>query len=121
MSKNAKRKNSAHSNGENPIGNYRNIGFFLLGLSGIINVLALTGSFLLAVTARAADLNAKVDGYRALNESAIVGQLDELARLRSVAADPGGITGTAGPGGFSRRNDGCFRSCFASGRSHDCA
>src|SRR5260370_20152958 len=45
MSKNAKRKNSAYSNGENPIGNYRSIGFFLLGLSGIINVLALTGAF----------------------------------------------------------------------------
>jgi PrtD family type I secretion system ABC transporter len=45
MSKNAKRKNSAYPNGENPIGNYRSIGFFLLGLSGIINVLALTGSF----------------------------------------------------------------------------
>jgi ATP-binding cassette subfamily C protein len=45
MSKNAKPKNSAFSNGESPIGNYRRIGFFLLGLSGIINVLALTGSF----------------------------------------------------------------------------
>lgn len=45
MSKNAKRKNSAYPNGENTIGNYRRIGFFLLGLSGIINVLALTGSF----------------------------------------------------------------------------
>jgi PrtD family type I secretion system ABC transporter len=42
MSKNAKRKNSTI---ENPIGSYRGIGFFLLGLSGIINVLALTGSF----------------------------------------------------------------------------
>src|ERR1700730_15473074 len=41
MSKNAKRKNST----ENPIGSYRGIGFVLLGMSGIINLLALTGSF----------------------------------------------------------------------------
>lgn len=41
MSKNAKRKNST----ENPIGSYRGIGFVLFGVSGIINLLALTGSF----------------------------------------------------------------------------
>jgi PrtD family type I secretion system ABC transporter len=45
MSRNAKRKNLTLSSGENPIGSYRAIGAFLLGLSGIINVLALTGSF----------------------------------------------------------------------------
>ena len=50
---------------------------------------------MLAGTARPADLSAQVDGYRAQHESAIVGQLDELTRLRSVAADPGGITATA--------------------------
>ena len=62
---------------------------------GLTWILALGGLFMLTGALRAADLNAKVDGYRVLNESAIVGQLDELARLRSVAADPGGIAATA--------------------------
>jgi len=58
-------------------------------------IFGLTGSFMLTGTARAADLNARVDSYRILHESAIVGQLDELARLKSVAADPAGISATA--------------------------
>jgi acetylornithine deacetylase/succinyl-diaminopimelate desuccinylase-like protein len=56
-----------------------------------------TGALILLVTlqANAADLNAQVDRYRTMHEAAIVGQLDELARLKSVAADPAGIGATA--------------------------
>src|SRR5277367_4270696 len=43
----------------------------------------------------AADFKAGVDEYRTQHESAIVTQLDELARLKSVAADPAGIAATA--------------------------
>ena len=43
----------------------------------------------------AADFKAGVDEYRTQHESAIVAQLDELARLKSVAADPAGIAATA--------------------------
>jgi acetylornithine deacetylase/succinyl-diaminopimelate desuccinylase-like protein len=48
-----------------------------------------------ASPAPAADLRGQVDSYRAAHEAAIVGQLDELTRLRSVAADPQGLTATA--------------------------
>jgi acetylornithine deacetylase/succinyl-diaminopimelate desuccinylase-like protein len=40
-------------------------------------------------------LNARVDKYRSLHEPAIVGQLDELTRLQSVAANPAGLAATA--------------------------
>jgi ATP-binding cassette subfamily C protein len=45
MSSQRKRRNSGRPDAANPIGSYRAIGFFLLGLSGIINILALTGAF----------------------------------------------------------------------------
>src|SRR5260221_4563975 len=64
-------------------------------ISGLTAILGLAGSFMLTGTARAADLNARVDSYRILHESAIVGQLDELARLKSVAADPAAISAPA--------------------------
>lgn len=44
MSK-TKRKNAGADAAANPIGSFRAIGIFLLGLSGVINILALTGSF----------------------------------------------------------------------------
>jgi acetylornithine deacetylase/succinyl-diaminopimelate desuccinylase-like protein len=37
----------------------------------------------------------QVDAYRAAHEAAIVGELDELSRLRSIAADPAGLAATA--------------------------
>jgi acetylornithine deacetylase/succinyl-diaminopimelate desuccinylase-like protein len=45
----------------------------------------------IAGPACAADLNEQIRGYRSTHEGQIVGQLDELARLRSVAADPAGL------------------------------
>src|SRR5580698_2750962 len=52
-------------------------------------------SILLATQSSAADLKSRVDGYRTAHEAAIVGQLDELARLKSVAADPAGLKAMA--------------------------
>jgi acetylornithine deacetylase/succinyl-diaminopimelate desuccinylase-like protein len=37
----------------------------------------------------------KVDRYRAAHEASIVGEIDELSRLRSIAADPAGLAATA--------------------------
>jgi acetylornithine deacetylase/succinyl-diaminopimelate desuccinylase-like protein len=50
---------------------------------------------LLALQSAAADLKSQVDGYRTAHEAAIVGQLDELTRLKSVAADPAGLKAMA--------------------------
>ena len=52
-------------------------------------------SMLLAAQSSAADLKSRVDGYRSTHEAAIVGQIDELARLKSVAADPAGLKAMA--------------------------
>jgi acetylornithine deacetylase/succinyl-diaminopimelate desuccinylase-like protein len=52
-------------------------------------------ALLLSVPAAAADLRDEVSAYRAAHEVAIVGQLDELTRLKSVAADPQGLGATA--------------------------
>ncbi len=54
-------------------------------------------ALLLAGPASAADLRSEVSDYRAAHEAAIVGQLDDLVRLKSVAADPQGlaVTGAA--------------------------
>ena len=43
----------------------------------------------------AANLRDHVEGYRITHESQIVGQLDELTRIRSIAADPAGIAEAA--------------------------
>jgi acetylornithine deacetylase/succinyl-diaminopimelate desuccinylase-like protein len=43
----------------------------------------------------ASDLTAQVDDYRLAHEAAIVGQLDALTRLKSIAADPAGLTAAA--------------------------
>jgi acetylornithine deacetylase/succinyl-diaminopimelate desuccinylase-like protein len=50
---------------------------------------------LAAAPAWGADLRQQVQDYRAAHEAAIVGQLDELTRLKSVAADPQGLAATA--------------------------
>ena len=52
-------------------------------------------ALLIAAPALGADLRDQVSGYRAAHEAAIVSQLDELTRLRSVAADPKGLAATA--------------------------
>jgi acetylornithine deacetylase/succinyl-diaminopimelate desuccinylase-like protein len=51
-------------------------------------------ALLLAAPASAADLREQVSDYRAAHEAAIVGQLDDLVRLKSVAADPQGLAAT---------------------------
>jgi hypothetical protein len=52
--------------------------------------------FILALQVNAADLKSRVERYRLDHEAAIVGQLDELTRLKSVAADPQGLLAMAG-------------------------
>jgi acetylornithine deacetylase/succinyl-diaminopimelate desuccinylase-like protein len=52
--------------------------------------------FMLAQHASAADLKTEIERYRAAHEIAIVGQLDALTRLKSVAADPEGLLAMAG-------------------------
>lgn len=48
-----------------------------------------------ATQASAANLRDQIEGYRIAHESQIVGQLDELTRIRSVAADPAGLAAAA--------------------------
>jgi acetylornithine deacetylase/succinyl-diaminopimelate desuccinylase-like protein len=48
-----------------------------------------------ATQASAADLRDQVERYRSAHESQIVGLLDELTRIRSVAADPAGLAAAA--------------------------
>jgi acetylornithine deacetylase/succinyl-diaminopimelate desuccinylase-like protein len=43
----------------------------------------------------AADLQAQVNNYRLAHEAAIIGELDALTRLKSIAADPAGLAATA--------------------------
>ncbi len=51
-------------------------------------------ALLLALPASAADLP-KVEAWRAAHEAQILGQLDDLVRFRSIAADPAGLAATA--------------------------
>jgi len=48
-----------------------------------------------ALHAGAAELELQVEKYRAAHETDIVARLDELTRLKSVAADPAGLQATA--------------------------
>jgi acetylornithine deacetylase/succinyl-diaminopimelate desuccinylase-like protein len=48
-----------------------------------------------AAAVSGADLSDQVEAYRIAHEAEIVGQLDELTRFRSVAADPQGIAAAA--------------------------
>jgi len=59
--------------------------------------LAALGAALLLcrLDAGAADLRAQIEEYRTTHEAVIVGRLDELARLKSVAADPAGLRAAA--------------------------
>ena len=57
--------------------------------------LAAVLALLTATPAFAADLRTEVGNYRAAHEAAIIGQLDALTRMRSVAADPAGLAATA--------------------------
>lgn len=45
--------------------------------------------------AAAADLREQVDRYRIAHEAQIIAQLDQLTRIKSVAADPSGLTAAA--------------------------
>ena len=56
---------------------------------------ALSLTVLISLQAHAADLRSEVQHYRLTHEAAIVGELDSLTRLKSVAADPAGIAATA--------------------------
>ena len=57
----------------------------------MLGVLALLGS----ARGAGATLAEQVDRYRAAHEAAIVGRLDELSRLPSIAADPAGLIAAA--------------------------
>lgn len=48
-----------------------------------------------AAQAYAADLGNQVERYRIAHEAQIVGELDELTRIKSVAADPAGLAAAA--------------------------
>lgn len=62
---------------------------FLVGAAcGLVAIFA-------AAQACAANLRDQIEGYRIAHESQIVGQLDELIRIRSVAADPPGLAAAA--------------------------
>jgi acetylornithine deacetylase/succinyl-diaminopimelate desuccinylase-like protein len=57
---------------------------------------ATAACFLVAAgQAPAADLHDQVERYRIAHEAAIVGELDQLVRIRSIAADPAGIAAAA--------------------------
>jgi acetylornithine deacetylase/succinyl-diaminopimelate desuccinylase-like protein len=58
-----------------------------------IGALSLTG--FASLSAHPADLRTEVQQYRLAHEAAIVGELDALTRLKSVAADPAGTAATA--------------------------
>jgi acetylornithine deacetylase/succinyl-diaminopimelate desuccinylase-like protein len=50
---------------------------------------------LAATQSRADNLRAQVEDYRIAHESQIIGQLDQLTRISSVAADPSGLAAAA--------------------------
>src|SRR5882757_6026300 len=52
-------------------------------------------SVLISLQAHTADIRSEVQHYRLAHEAAIVAELDALTRLKSVAADPAGLTATA--------------------------
>ena len=62
--------------------------------AGMITLAAVLGASILsaALPAAAASLASQVDDYRATHEAVIVSRLDELARIKSVAADPAGLS-----------------------------
>ena len=61
----------------------------------IVRIAASSLTAFISLQAHAADLRSDVQHYRQTHEAAIVGELDALTRLKSVAADPAGIAATA--------------------------
>jgi acetylornithine deacetylase/succinyl-diaminopimelate desuccinylase-like protein len=61
-------------------------------IAGVTLAVALSSA---APQVPAVDLQDQVDRYRIAHEAAIIGQLDELTRIRSVAADPAGLAAAA--------------------------
>ena len=57
--------------------------------------IACSTSILLASLSAAADLRSEVQQYRLAHEAGIVGQIEALTRLKSIAADPAGLAATA--------------------------
>ncbi len=55
---------------------------------GLVSMCAAAQSF-------ATDLRSEVEHYRIAHEAQIVGQLDELTRIRSVATEPAGLAAAA--------------------------
>jgi acetylornithine deacetylase/succinyl-diaminopimelate desuccinylase-like protein len=53
------------------------------------------GASLVTVQAHAADFRTNIDGYRVTHEAAIISQLDTFTRVKSVAADPAGLSAMA--------------------------
>src|ERR1700722_15570404 len=62
-----------------------------ISFSSMLALVALT----VATPAGTADLQQQVQSYRLAHERQIVGELDELTRIRSVAADPAGLFAAA--------------------------
>ena len=63
-------------------------------MSLIIRI-ACAASVLLASLSQAADLRSQVNQYRLAHEADIVGEIDALTRLKSIAADPSGLIAAA--------------------------
>src|SRR6202167_4322681 len=57
--------------------------------------IACAASIFLASLSSAADLRSQVEQYRLAHEADIVGEIDALTRLKSIAADPAGLSATA--------------------------
>src|ERR1700734_2944809 len=57
--------------------------------------IACAASIFLASLASGADLRSQIEQYRLAHETEIVGEIDALTRLKSIAADPAGLAATA--------------------------
>jgi acetylornithine deacetylase/succinyl-diaminopimelate desuccinylase-like protein len=64
-------------------------------LAASLAVLASLAWAAFAAPLHAADLRAQVEQYRSSHEAAIIGEIEALTRLKSVAADPAGLIATA--------------------------
>ena len=63
---------------------------------GLLRALVAMTAFMVCLApAHAADLRSQVERYRSTHEAAIVGDMVALTQLKSVAADPAGVTATA--------------------------
>jgi acetylornithine deacetylase/succinyl-diaminopimelate desuccinylase-like protein len=64
-------------------------------MKSVLNALLCVGCLCGPALAPAASVKEQVTHYRMTHEAAILGQLDELTRIKSIAADPAGIAATA--------------------------